>query len=141
MDEFPCTKCGLCCKHIGETLANIDKLHPKLQDLLINFPYEAKPDGSCSMLTDEGLCSVYDHKPIVCSIKYTAILLGHDITDYYRISAEYCNHLITQAGLSDDYLVKLEESTKETPQTYEEGRKRPRKRRRRKNTAKGFKSP
>ena len=93
------------------------------------------------MLTDEGLCSVYDHKPIVCSIKYTAILLGHDITDYYRISAEYCNHLITQAGLSDDYLVKLEESTKETPQTYEEGRKRPRKRRRRKNTAKGFKSP
>jgi len=141
MDEFPCTKCGLCCTYIGETLTNIDKLHPKLQDLLINFPYDVKPDGSCSMLTDEGLCSVYDHKPIACSIKYTAQLLGLDINEYYQASADMCNHLITQAGLSDDYLVKLEESTKETPQTYEEGRKRPRKRRRRKNPPKGFKSP
>ena len=141
MDDFPCTKCGLCCSYIGQTLCNIDKLPIALQDLLVNFPYEIKPDGSCSMLTDEGLCSVYDHKPIVCSIKYTAMLLGEDIHEYYLKSAEFCNHLITQAGLSDDYLVKIEESTKETHKTYEEGRNRPRKRRRRKNSAKRKKSP
>ena len=136
MDNFPCTKCGLCCKQLGNTLSNLSSLPPKLQDLLSIFPYRPKPDGSCPKLTEDGLCSVYDSRPIVCNISLSAKLFNHDITDWYRINADYCNSLIEKAGLSSDYLVKLEESSKETTKTYEEGRIGPRKRRKRKNSKK-----
>ena len=132
MDNFPCTKCGLCCKQLANTIAKQAILPQKLQDLLSIFPYKAKPDGSCPKLTEDGLCSVYDSRPIICNIKLGAQLLNHDITDWYRINAENCNSLINNAGISTDYLVKIEESSKETTKTYEEGRIRPRKRRRRK---------
>ena len=133
MDNFPCTKCGLCCKQLANTLANQHSLPQKLQDLLSIFPYRPKPDGSCPKLTEDGLCSVYDSRPIICNIKLAAQVLNHDITDWYRINAEYCNTLINNAGLSTDYLVKIEESAKETTKTYEEGRIGPRKTRSRKN--------
>ena len=134
MDNFPCTKCGLCCKQLGDTLANKDSLPQKLQDLLSIFPYRPKPDGSCPKLTEDGLCSVYESRPIICNIKLSATLYNHDITDWYRINADNCNNLIEKAGLSTDYLVKIEESSKEITKTYEEGRIGPRKTRKRKNS-------
>ena len=133
MDNFPCTKCGLCCKQLANTLANQHSLPQKLQDLLSIFPYRPKPDGSCPKLTEDGLCSVYDSRPIICNINLAAQVLNHDITDWYRINAENCNNLINNAGISTDYLVKIEKPAKETVKTYEEGRTSPRKRRSRKN--------
>ena len=134
MDNFPCTKCGLCCKQLGDTLANKDSLPQKLQDLLSIFPYRPKPDGSCPKLTEDGLCSVYESRPIICNITLSSKLYNHDITDWYRINADNCNNLIEKAGLSTDYLVKIEESSKEITKTYEEGRIGPRKTRKRKNS-------
>ena len=134
MDNFPCTKCGLCCKQLANTLANQHSLPQKLQDLLSIFPYRPKPDGSCPKLTEDGLCSVYESRPIICNIKLSATLYNHDITDWYRINADNCNNLIEKAGLSTDYLVKIEESSKEITKTYEEGRIGPRKTRKRKNS-------
>ena len=134
MDNFPCTKCGLCCKQLGDTLANKDSLPQKLQDLLSIFPYRPKPDGSCPKLTEDGLCSVYESRPIIFNITLSAKLYNHDITDWYRINADNCNNLIEKAGLSTDYLVKIEESSKEITKTYEEGRIGPRKTRKRKNS-------
>ena len=133
MDNFPCTKCGLCCKQLANTLANQHSLPQKLQDLLSIFPYRPKPDGSCPKLTEDGLCSVYETRPIICNIKLAAQVLNHDITDWYRINAENCNNLINNAGISTDYLVKIEESSKKITKTYEEGRIGPRKKRSRKN--------
>ena len=133
MDNFPCTKCGLCCKQLGDTLANKDSLPQKLQDLLSIFPYRPKPDDSCPKLTEDGLCSVYESRPIICNITLSAKLYNHDITDWYRINADNCNNLIEKAGLSTDYLVKIEKPAKETHKTYEEGRTGPRKKRSRKN--------
>tara|TARA_R100000781_G_scaffold7089_1_gene6955 strand:+ start:871 stop:1287 length:417 start_codon:yes stop_codon:yes gene_type:complete len=136
MDDFPCTKCGLCCKNIANLYLNKPNLPLVLRDLIDVFPYKTKPDGSCSKLTDDGQCSVYDSRPIICNIKLSASLLNTDLQQFYRINADYCNSLIQKAGLSTDYLVKLEESSKETLKTYEEGRTGPRKRRSRKNSAK-----
>ena len=115
---------------------NIHLLPQKLQDLVSVFPYRPKPDGSCPKLTEDGLCSVYDSRPIICNINLAAQVLNHDITDWYRINAENCNNLINNAGLSTDYLVKIEKPAKETKKTYEEGRIGPRKRRSRKNSKK-----
>ena len=133
MDNFPCTKCGLCCKQLANTLSNQHSLPQKVQDLLSIFPYRPKPDGSCPKLTEDGLCSVYDSRPIICNIKLAAQVLNHDIMDWYQINAENCNNLINNAGISTDYLVKIEKSTEKTHKTYEEGRIGPRKKRSRKN--------
>ena len=123
----------MCCKQLANTLANQHSLPQKLQDLLSIFPYRPKPDGSCPKLTEDGLCSVYESRPIICNIKLSATLYNHDITDWYRINADNCNNLIEKAGLSTDYLVKIEKPAKEAHKTYEEGRTGPRKRRSRKN--------
>ena len=136
MDDFPCTKCGLCCKNVINLYHNKSQFPQKLQVLIDNFPFKVKPDGSCSKLNEDGQCSVYHSRPIICNIKLSAALLNVDLNDFYQLNAQYCNSLIKNAGLSDDYLVKIEKSTKETPKTYEEGRIGPRKKRSRKNSAK-----
>ena len=136
MDDFPCTKCSQCCRNVGKVIANSSNLPQKVQDLISIFPYEVKPDGSCSMLLDDGTCKVYDNRPIICNIKLTASIFNYDLAEWYRINADMCNTYIREAGLSDDYLVKLEKPAKETYKTYEEGRTSPRKKRRRKTSPK-----
>lgn len=57
--QFNCTKCGACCKHIGE-----------IRDTLnINFPYEII-DNVCSMLDRNNLCTVYANRPEICNVSY-----------------------------------------------------------------------
>ena len=136
MDNFPCTKCGLCCKNVSNIFKNTESLPQNLQDLISVFPYRPKPDGSCPMLSDDGICTVYHDRPIICNINLTAKLLNIDINDWYRINADACNQMIQKAGLSSDYLVKIEESSEKITETYEEGRIGPRKRRSRKNSKK-----
>ena len=140
MDDFPCTKCGECCRQIANLTnpsnPNFKSFPTAIQDLISIFPYESKPDGSCSMLDDNGLCSVYDSRPIICNIKLAAQLFNLPILEYYRMNATYCNYLIDKAGLSHDYYVKIEESSEKINQTYDEGRIGPRKKRKRKTSQK-----
>ena len=106
MSDFPCTQCGQCCRHISSILANSN--YPTvIQDLVNRFPYEVNDDGSCSMLTEDGLCSVYDNRPIMCNINLMGQLLQQSQTDWYQQQADICNQLITNAGLHSDYLVKF----------------------------------
>ena len=112
MDDFPCTKCGLCCKHVAEVLDH-DSLEYQtaptvIKDLIDRFPYPTNPDGSCSMLTSDGLCKIYDDRPIICNVKLGAQLLNVPLKEWYQNRAQGCNDLISKAGLSDDYLVKIE---------------------------------
>ena len=140
MTDFPCTQCGECCKHIGLSF-NPDSLAYKkaptvIKDLIDSFPYKINPDNSCSMLTSDNLCSVYDERPIICNIKMGGFLLRIDQKTWYKTLADQCNTLITNAGLDPKYLVNLEQKPKEASQTYEEGRSGPRKKRRRKTSQK-----
>jgi Fe-S-cluster containining protein len=67
MDEFKCTSCGLCCKKIGLMLT----LPPAMSFLArakAEFPYQAKPDGSCEMLDEDNKCKVYDNRPLLCDV-------------------------------------------------------------------------
>ncbi len=115
MDEFPCTKCGLCCKHVGDVLSQNSieyKTSPTvIKDLINSFPYKVNEDGSCSMLTEEGLCKVYENRPIICNVRLGAKLLNIPLKDWYKDRAKGCNDLIRKAGLSNDYLVQIEETS------------------------------
>ena len=52
--EFPCDKCGLCCKmlHLLDEMKEYDR-----------------GDGVCRYLTDDNLCSIYDNRPELCNTK------------------------------------------------------------------------
>jgi len=105
LDNFPCTQCGLCCKHVNSRPPNLD---PLTEFLLSKFPYKEKEDGSCEMLSEDNLCLVYDDRPLICNISLMAKVKGQDLNDYYQQSALSCNELITNAGLDHKYFVYLE---------------------------------
>ena len=106
MNDFPCTSCGQCCKNVGFRLSQTYD-NPILNDLIDRFPYKAKDDGSCEMLTDDGLCSVYDHRPLVCNVKLGALLLGLYDDNWMEIQADECNKIIEEANLDDKFKVVL----------------------------------
>ena len=107
MTDFPCTQCGQCCKQIGAILNNVSIYPTVVQDLINRFPYEVNSDGSCSMLSGDNTCSVYQNRPIMCNIKLMGQLLRQPEQQWHQQQADVCNQLITNAGLSPDYLVKF----------------------------------
>jgi Fe-S-cluster containining protein len=105
--DYPCTGCGECCKRV-QTVLEGSHDHPVIRELVKRFPYKAQEDGSCEMLTKEGRCSVYDTRPLLCNIKLLRVLLQADEEEYYRINSYWCNSMIREAGLGEEYLVTLD---------------------------------
>jgi len=105
--KFPCTSCGQCCRKI-KTGLETDYNNAVLNELRDQFPYKPLEDGSCEMLTEDGLCSVYDTRPVFCDVAKSALLSGYtDLDAFYRTAAEYCNRAIIEGGLDESYLVKI----------------------------------
>ena len=105
MKDFPCTKCSQCCKRVGEILDNKEKLDPFRQFLVSKFPYKTLEDGSCEKLTEDGLCSVYEDRPVMCNTKRMSKFHKGGVEEYYQVTAEICNVMIEQAGLDSEYLI------------------------------------
>ena len=59
------------------------------------------------MLTDDGLCSVYDKRPLLCNLKLAAVLLGLHDADWMKMQADECNRMIDEAGLDEKFKVLL----------------------------------
>ena len=106
MKDFPCTQCSQCCKRIGEALENKNKFDPLKQFLISKFPYKILKDGSCEQLTEDGLCSVYEDRPVICNIKLMSKFFDGSVEEYYDMSAKACNMMIEEAGLDSKYLIK-----------------------------------
>jgi len=106
MSDFPCTNCNLCCRLIGNILAQKDTYACFVTRAAIDsFPYKTDESGTCEKLVD-GKCSVYEQRPVLCNIAAMGALRGYSKADWYRLSAHACNLLITAAGLDDSYLIK-----------------------------------
>ena len=60
------------------------------------------------MLTEEGLCSVYESRPLLCNVKLGAQLLRIDELEWYRMNQLGCNSMIREAGLDESFLVSLD---------------------------------
>lgn len=53
--EFPCSQCGLCCKHVN--------LSPQTAFL-------DRGDGLCQHLNlNTNLCSIYENRPSICNVQ------------------------------------------------------------------------
>ena len=106
MKDFPCTQCSQCCKNVGNILNSKVQIDPLRRFLLDKFPYKALEDGSCEKLTEDGLCSVYEDRPIICNIKLMSKFYQGSTEEYYDITAKLCNLLIKEAKLDEKYLIK-----------------------------------
>jgi len=105
-DVFPCTKCGLCCRHVGLILATVDQQdNPLLKELFKSFPYGTDAFGACEKLIDNR-CSVYEDRPLACNIAALADIQGISRTEYFKQAAQACNFMIKNAGLDESFLIK-----------------------------------
>jgi hypothetical protein len=107
--EYPCTQCGQCCKQVWKVLESPD-VHPAFKELIEQFPYKTKPDGSCEMLTEDNLCSVYDNRPSMCNVKAGAKVLGISEAEWFRVNRDTCNNFIQDAGLDPSFFVVLDDA-------------------------------
>lgn len=90
--SFNCTSCGACCNRAWA---------------VEDFPLPIREDGSCSMLTEDNKCSIYDTRPPVCIVskmykKHKT--KGISRKQYYKINNELCNEFIKEDGLDKKYL-------------------------------------
>jgi Fe-S-cluster containining protein len=60
------------------------------------------------MLTEDGKCSVYMKRPLICNIKMGGVVLGLDQQEWYQLNMMGCNQMIEEAGLDPSFLVSLE---------------------------------
>lgn len=108
--NFACSGCGLCCRNVGEVI-EIAKSYegddPSINEIK-KFPYEAKEDGSCEMLGEDGKCKVYETRPDICSVE--TMYSKHHAKEtskkrYFLKNAEICNSMIKENGLDSKYLI------------------------------------
>lgn len=87
--DYPCTRCGACCR---------------AAHLIPDFPEKLNDDGSCSRLVNNE-CSIYDDRPLICNLREMEQLTR--IPDFYQKQAEFCNLLMDMEGLPEEMRVKL----------------------------------
>ena len=106
--DFPCTSCGLCCGKIREIQDNIDNYKdlPVMYEAIEAFPYGTDTNGACVKLQN-GLCSVYEDRPLLCNIKKLGEESRYDLDAWFRLNAISCNTLILDSDLDESYLVKI----------------------------------
>ncbi|WP_088707038.1 YkgJ family cysteine cluster protein [Noviherbaspirillum denitrificans] len=95
---FPCTSCGLCCRHVDRTEAT---------------QWLDRGDGTCVHLNlTERTCDIYDTRPEVCRIDDAFTLFAHQLNliAYYRANADVCNSLQREHDFPSHYKITIQES-------------------------------
>ena len=95
--SFPCTSCGLCCRHIGHIKQLVD--------------YD-RGDGVCKHFDEnQTTCKIYEDRPLVCQVdEMYEKAYRHQFKNklaFYKANAEVCNALQKQYGLDESLRVKL----------------------------------
>lgn len=83
---FKCSGCGLCCKKIDVVVALTEHVEE------LKFPYKHE-NGVCEKLTDDGKCSVYSDRPLICNVDKFAEHFNLDKGEFYKINEDACKML------------------------------------------------
>lgn len=105
INTFPCTGCGACCRRIHNLKEYSKVLADKTNIAEIEFPFENK-DGICEKLIDNK-CSVYEDRPLICSVDKMQEVLKFDKPSFYKMNAKVCNNFIREDGLDESLLINL----------------------------------
>lgn len=86
LPDFPCTKCGACCRRI----TRVDPSWPK------------REDGACFFLREDDSCGIYEERPLLCRVN--ALLPdGVDMADWHNLNATICNMWQEEDGMDKKY--------------------------------------
>ena len=80
--KFPCKRCGLCCRNIGDV--------PQLADF-------DDGTGVCIHLTKDSLCDIYAERPVWCNVeKLYELSYKHLISekDWIEANSRVCRELM-----------------------------------------------
>lgn len=69
------------------------------------FPFENN-NGVCEKFIDNK-CSVYEDRPIICSIDKMCKILRFDKIAFYKMNANICNMFIREDGLDESFLINF----------------------------------
>ena len=104
-NSFGCVSCGLCCTRIRHAQQNLDKMPPFEAEAMKKFPYATKEDGSCAKLGEDGKCTVYETRPLVCDMNrmYNKFYRprGLSKTEWQNMNAAACNSMLEQANRTE----------------------------------------
>lgn len=113
-DKFPCSGCGICCRHVGEMVKVARQVQGQgiskpYVDEVAAFPYEFDKSGRCSQLSEDNRCLVYEGRPDVCNIETMWRKYSRDVPRavHFFKSAQLCNSLIIDAGAPDRFLISI----------------------------------
>ncbi|MEG2040791.1 MAG: hypothetical protein RR068_06760, partial [Hafnia sp.] len=93
--SFPCTQCGLCCRHVDRSIETL---------------WLDRGDGICTNFnTDSKVCNVYETRPLVCRIDemYPHFSSAMTLPGYYQANADVCNVLQTEHAYPELYRINL----------------------------------
>lgn len=94
MTAFPCNGCGACCRRVASAVDNAIAL-----GLITEFPYPIMPDGSCSQLTQDNRCAVYETRPDICRVDMMIDHFGMNRDEGYALTISFCNQFKQEDGL------------------------------------------
>lgn len=104
--SFGCTSCGACCKRVDSVIEFYGEKEP---GSIYHFPYAHK-DGVCEKLGEDNRCTVYDNRPIICSIDAMMELAFMDDEagkkEYYSQCADACNYMQEEDGIDKIFRVE-----------------------------------
>jgi Fe-S-cluster containining protein len=86
MNNFPCDRCGACCRRPHLTAGE-------------EFPYKYI-NGKCEMLGPENLCKVYATRPDICNFETMLAKLGMDRDFAIAGSKDYCRQFQKEDGIT-----------------------------------------
>ena len=90
--DFPCIKCGLCCKKVNNV--------PKMS-------YLDRGDGICLHLKDN-ICLIYSDRPFLCNSEkvYSKYFSNMPKEEYYAIILKHCIEIANNFN-RDDLVIEL----------------------------------
>ena len=94
--SFPCTRCGLCCRNIGE-ISTLKSFH--------------SGDGVCMYYRQEVGRTIYFSRPLICRIDeaYNQIFKDmYSLVEYYEMN-QVCNRKKMKPGCQPSYRVRIDE--------------------------------
>jgi Fe-S-cluster containining protein len=93
--EFLCSKCGACCR------------------VAAKYGLPDRGDGGCVYLDENDLCSIYDHRPLICRVgdygKSENKDKDGDLKNWYVDNTKACHDLIDEFGLDEKYKIDIKE--------------------------------
>lgn len=94
--KFNCSGCGACCRRVGT--------YPE-------FTEPVNPDGSCSHLTTENQCSIYDKRPLICRVEEFYERHREELKmgklEFYELNYTFCNQFIKEDNLDSKFIINF----------------------------------